>query len=124
MFSITHKGDFSKTTNFLDRALRRDYLSYLRVYGERGVSALRSATPRDSGITADSWDYKIVENASGVSIVWTNEVDAGKAPLAVMLQYGHGTRNGGYVQGRDYINPALQPIFDEIAKDAWNSLTR
>jgi hypothetical protein len=89
-----------------------------------GVQALRISTPKDSGITADSWGYKIVNSKESIAIIWFNSEDAGSVPLAVLLQYGHGTRNGGYVQGRDYINPALRPIFDSIAEDAWAEITK
>jgi hypothetical protein len=122
MITVVQKGDFSPTLRMLKYALSQKYLAKLDSFGQRGVSALSIATPKDHGETASSWSYVIKRSPSTISINWTNSVDVGTAPLAVLLQYGHGTRNGGYVQGRDYINPAMRPIFDEIVQDAWSSL--
>ncbi|HNX63451.1 MAG TPA: HK97 gp10 family phage protein [Candidatus Limiplasma sp.] len=95
----------------------------LTLYGQAGVEALSAATPKDSGETAGSWSYEIVQKPTGVAIVWSNSNMNDGANIAVLLQYGHGTRNGGYVQGVDYINPALKPIFERIANEAWKEVT-
>lgn len=122
MISIKSKGSFNKTTKFLHNILRIDYKLILAKYGKMGVKALSDATPIDSGVTAESWKYDIEETASGPSIVWSNENLNDGVNIAILLQYGHGTRNGGYVVGRDYINPAIQPIFDEMANAVWKEL--
>ena len=122
MISIKSKGSFNKTTKFLHNILRIDYKLILAKYGKKGVKALSDATPIDSGVTAESWKYDIEETASGLSIVWSNENLNDGVNIAILLQYGHGTRNGGYVVGRDYINPAIQPIFDEMANAVWKEL--
>lgn len=124
MISFKHTGDFSKTTKFLERAKRGDYLKVLDKYGKEGVKALSSATPVDSGTTANSWSYKIENGNSSAKISFLNSNVNKGVPIAIILQYGHGTRNGGYVQGRDYINPAIQPIFDRIANEAWKEVTK
>jgi hypothetical protein len=123
MIRITHRGNFSKTMRFLNKASHRSYLSILRRYGEEGVLALSNATPTDSGLTAESWSYEITETADGASITWKNSNLNQGINIALLLQYGHGTGTGGYVEGRDYINPALQPIFDKLAEDAWREVT-
>lgn len=122
MISFVHKGNFNNTEKFFDRIMHRSYKDTLASYGERGVKALAAATPKDTGKTADSWTYSIEEGKGTVSIVWSNTNVNKGLNIAVLLQYGHGTRNGGYVQGRDYINPALQPLFDEIANKAWEEV--
>ena len=124
MISFKHTGDFSKTTKFLERAKRGDYLKVLDKYGKEGVKALSSATPVDSGQTANSWYYEIERQNGSVSIVFNNSNVNKGVPIAIILQYGHGTRNGGWVEGRDYINPAIQPIFDKIADNAWREVTK
>jgi hypothetical protein len=124
MISVNHRGNFDKTNAFFKLASSRAYLRELDKFGELGVQALARATPKDSGKTASSWSYKISVSQKAISIVWINSVDAGTAPLAVLLQYGHGTRQGAYVQGRDYINPATRPVFDEIAREVWNTLMK
>ena len=124
MITFRQKGDFSKLTRFLERAKETIRLGNLDKYGREGVAALASATPIDSGKTASSWYYKI-ENKNGyASINFCNSNINKGVPIAIILQYGHGTRNGGYVQGRDYINPAVRPIFDKIADDAWREVTK
>jgi len=95
----------------------------LSKYAEEGKAALASATPTDSGETASSWDYIITIKSGRAKITWTNSNDANGIPVAVLIQYGHATRNGGYVQGRDYINPAIKPIFDKIANELWKGVT-
>ena len=124
MFKLVSKGNFDKTKNFLKTAPSKAFQSKLDNWGTKGVNALRAATPRDSGLTAASWGYEIVQTSTSTTIVWTNTNDVGGAPLAVLLQYGHGTNNGGYVEGRDFINPAMRSIFDSIASEAWRELTR
>lgn len=124
MISFRHKGDFSKLTKFLERAKEAVRLGDLDKYGREGVAALSSATPVDSGITAQSWYYKIERTNGSVTISYFNSNIQNGVPIAVILQYGHGTRNGGWVQGRDYINPAVRPIFDKIANDAWREVTK
>ena len=121
---IKHRGSFKKTTQFLHNILRFDYKTILGRYGKQGVQALMDATPLDSGKTAEAWKYDIEEDSNGVSIVWSNENVNKGVNIAIILQYGHGTGTGGYVAGRDYINPALQPIFDEMAKTVWKELIR
>lgn len=122
MISFKHRGSFKNTETFLNKLLKRDFLSNLDKYGKMGVEALAEATPRDTGKTADSWDYTIEKSKSGVKIIWTNSNVNKGVNIALIIQYGHGTRNGGYVQGRDYINPAIQPIFDKILENAWGEV--
>ena len=124
MIQIRQKGDFKKLTSFLERAKEGLDIGVLDKYGRKGVSALSSATPVDTGLTASSWFYKI-ENKNGVAkIEFHNSNIQNGVQIAVILQYGHGTRNGGYVVGRDYMNPAIQPVFDELAENAWKEVTR
>lgn len=124
MISFRHKGDFSNLTNFLERAKNGVRLGDLDKYGREGVAALASATPVDTGLTANSWYYE-VENRDGVAkITFNNSNIQNGVPIAIILQYGHGTGTGGWVQGRDYINPAIQPIFDKIANNAWREVTK
>lgn len=124
MISIRQRGGFEKTEKFLKKSFGRDYINVLEKYGQQGVSALSAATPIDSGLTATSWSYKIIQNNSTISIIWENSNIHKGVNIAIILQYGHGTRNGGYVSGRDYINPALKPIFDKMADAAWKEVTR
>lgn len=124
MISFRHKGDLSKTTRFLESAKETVKLGQLDKYGREGVNALASATPVDSGLTAKSWYYKIEHKKGSSAITFYNSNIQNGVPIAIILQYGHGTRNGGWVQGRDYINPAIQPIFDKIANEAWKEVTK
>lgn len=124
MITFRHKGDFSKLTKFLEKAKNVVRIGDLDKYGREGVAALAAATPVDSGVTASSWSYEIVHKDGSVSITFNNSNIQNGVPIAVILQYGHGTRNGGWVQGRDYINPAVQPIFDKIANNAWREVTK
>jgi hypothetical protein len=124
MITFTHKGNFNKTDKFFNRILVSDYLRIMEKYGQEGVIALTSATPVDSGETANSWDYKISRYPGGAKITWTNSHIVDGVPIAIILQYGHGTRNGGYIQGRDYINPAVRPIFDRITNEVWREVIR
>lgn len=122
--SFRQKGDFSKTTGFLIKAKKGIRLSELERYGREGVAALSSATPVDSGLTANSWYYKIERKNRSTKISFYNSNIQNGVPIAIILQYGHGTRNGGWVQGRDYINPTIQPLFDKIAESAWKEVTK
>ena len=124
MISFRQKGDFSKTTSFLKRAKDKVYLEDLDKYGRQGVAALASATPIDSGKTASSWYYKIENTKESAKITFYNSNVQNGVSIAIILQYGHGTRNGGWVEGRDYINPAVQPIFDKIVDDAWREVSK
>ena len=124
MIVVKHRGSFNRTERFLQRITKIDYKSILERYAQEGVAALAAATPVDSGLTANSWDYEIRVSRYGYSIAWTNSNIVDGVPIAVILQYGHGTRNGGWVQGRDYINPAIQPIFDKIANELWREVTK
>lgn len=124
MITFRQKGDFSKLTRFLEKAKEAVKLGDLDKYGREGVAALSSATPIDSGKTAESWYYEIKNQNGSVSINFLNSNINKGVPIAVILQYGHGTRNGGWVQGRDYINPAIRPIFDKIAESAWREVTK
>lgn len=124
MISFKQKGDFSKLTRFLERAKGAVHLGDLDRYGREGVAALSSATPVDSGLTASSWYYKIERKKESVTISFHNSNIQNGVPIAIILQYGHGTGTGGWVQGRDYINPAIQPVFDEIADSAWREVTK
>lgn len=123
MITIRQRGDFKKTEKLLKKSLGRDYRAVLDKYGQKGVMALAAATPVESGETAALWDYEIIQNGSSISIVWKNYNINKGVNIAVILQYGHATRNGGWVEGRDYINPALRPIFDELADAAWKEVT-
>ena len=124
MIGFSQKGDFSKTTKFLTKLKQNVDISTFEKYGKKGVAALASATPVDSGLTANSWYYKIEKTNDSISLLFCNSNIQNGVPIAVILQYGHGTRNGGWVQGRDYINPAIQPIFDQIVKEAWGEVTK
>lgn len=124
MITFRQKGDFSKLTRYLEKVKSVVKLSDLDKYGKEGVAALASATPVDTGLTASSWSYEIKHKNGTVSISFKNSNIQNGVPIAIILQYGHGTRNGGWVQGRDYINPAIHPIFDKIANDAWREVTK
>ena len=120
--SFTSKGDFSKTIKFLNKVKNVKINDILSKYGKIGVNALSQATPKDSGVTSRSWNYKIEVNNDNASIVWYNTNVVKGVNIAVILQYGHGTRNGGWVEGRDYINPSMKPIFDKIADQVWKEV--
>jgi len=124
--TVTVRGSFAKTEDFLQRMKSHSYLKVIERYGTTGVNALSSSTPVDSGKTAERWYYEIVERPGYFAIHWLNAnvEEPGTIPIAAIIQYGHGTRHGGYVQGRDYINPAMRPIFDQIAADMWKEVTR
>ena len=122
MITIKHKGNFDKTTAFLNKMKQRDVRSILNKYGKRGVDLLAAATPVDSGVTAKSWSYDIVVEKNRYEIHWNNSNVKDGVNIAMILQYGHGTRQGGYVQGKDYINPVTQQVFDEMANELWGEV--
>lgn len=124
MIKITQKGNFLKTERYFKRVKKAVNIKLLEKYAKRGVAALMSATPVDTGLTAKSWYYKIVDRDGIITISFNNSNIQNGVPIAIILQYGHGTRFGGWVQGRDYINPAIQPIFDALAKEAWREVTK
>ena len=124
MISFRQKGDFSKLTRYFERLKETVKLGELDKYGREGVAALESATPIDTGETAKSWYYKLTNANGSATISFYNSNIQNGCPIAIILQYGHGTKNGGWVEGRDYINPAIQPIFDEIANNAWREVTK
>lgn len=121
--SFTSSGSFANTEKFLKAMAKADISKSLDKYGRRGVDALRSATPIESGLTSELWSYKVENTSTGVSITWSNTHSVHGVNIAIILQYGHGTGTGGYVAGRDYINPAMAPIFDQIADDVWKEVT-
>lgn len=124
MIGIECKGDFSKSLSYLQRTKHAVRCSNLDKYGREGVAALASATPVDSGLTANSWSYRIEYGDNSVKLLFLNSNIQNGVPIAIILQYGHGTGTGGWVEGRDYINPAIQPIFDRIVNDAWREVTK
>lgn len=123
MISFHSKGKFKKTKIFLDNCKKPIRIDRLKELGVKGVEALRNATPFDTGETAVSWYFKIVEKAGSISIVFCNSNIVDHVPIAIILQYGHATRNGGWVEGIDYINPTIQPLFEELTKAAWKEVT-
>ena len=123
LISFKHKGDFSKTERFLNKIKGREYLNILEKYGQLGVEALSESTPGDSGKTASSWTYEIERSSSSTTISWLNTNVNQGVNIAIILQYGHGTGTGGYVVGIDYVNPAMKPVFEKIAEEAWKEVT-
>lgn len=123
MISFRQKGDFSKLTHYFKKVKDVNSRIDLDKYGREGVAALASATPVDTGLTATSWYYKIVRNKDSLSIEFCNSNLQNGVPIAIIIQYGHGTGTGGWVEGRDYINPAIQPVFDKLADSAWREVT-
>jgi len=123
MISFRHKGDFKNIERFFTGGLKLTYLQVLENFGQIGVNALASATPMESGKTRSGWTYSILHRKTYSKISWYNSHIEKGVPIAIILQYGHGTGTGGYVQGRDYINPAIQPIFDRMADDVWKEVT-
>ena len=124
MISFRHKGDFSKTSRYLAKAKKAVKIKDLDRFGKEGVAALASATPVDTGLTANSWYYQVEHTNGSAKINFYNSNIQNGVPIAIILQYGHGTKNGGWVQGKDYINPAIQPLFDKIAENAWREVTK
>lgn len=124
MIKVRHKGNFNKFERFSNRMLRRDYLNILSSYAEQGVEALKAATPTDSGETANAWNYEI-ESGDGRTTIWfTNGHESNGANVAILLLYGHATRNGGYVQGVDFVTPALEPVFRDLSYKMWLEVTK
>lgn len=123
MITFRQKGDFSKATSYLEKLREKARLGVLDKYGREGVAALSSATPKDTGLTAESWFYTIERSSDSIAIVFNNSNRNKGVMIAIILQYGHGTGTGGWVQGRDYINPAIQPVFDKIAEQVWKEVT-
>ena len=123
MISVNQKGDFSKAFKYLKQAQNVFGKMSLDEYCRQGIKALAEATPVDSGLTAESWSYNIEKDRGNITVSFHNSNIQNGVPIAIILQYGHGTRNGGWVEGRDYINPAIQPIFDKIAEKAWREVT-
>ena len=124
MIIFSQKGDFSKLDRYFERVKEAARIGVLDKYGRAGVAALSSATPIESGLAANSWYYEIERSRGSARIIFCNSDIEDGFPVAIMIQYGHGTGTGGWVEGRDYINPAIQPIFDKIANDAWREVTR
>lgn len=120
---IKHRGNFNNTERFINRVKKTDFARLLAHYGQQGVTALAGATPKLSGEAASSWGYEIEASSKGVKITWTNSKMAGNVPLVILIQYGHGTGTGGYVEGQDFINPALRPVFNRMAMDIWREIT-
>lgn len=123
MITFRQKGDLSKATSYLEKLREKVRLGVLDKYGREGVAALSSATPVDTGTTAASWFYTIERSSDSIAIVFNNSNRNKGVMIAIILQYGHGTGTGGWVQGRDYINPAIQPVFDKIAEQVWKEVT-
>lgn len=125
MIKVTKKGNFDKSRKVINNILNKKHLDVLDRIGRIGVDALSKATPVDTGKTASSWSYQIEKRKDQIAVVWTNSnIVNDWANVALLIQYGHYTRNGGWVEGRDYINPAMQPLFDALAKEAWEVLTK
>lgn len=123
LIKIKHKGNFNKTEKFFNRVLKREYLNVLDRYGQMGVDVLRSVTPSDSGRTAESWNFGIEEGNGSVTIYWSNSNENDGVNIAILLLYGHGLQNGGYVEGFDFVNPAMRPIFEKMADECWKEVT-
>lgn len=122
MINITSIGDWAKTFTFLRKASKLNLSSLLERYAKKGVEALSQSTPVDTGLAASSWSYEIEQGDTGSKISWINNDIEGGCNVAILIQYGHGVRGGGYVQGRDFINPAMQPIFDEMVIELWKEI--
>ncbi len=120
---VLQKGDFSKTYKFLTHVSKKDFRDILEKWGQAGVDALASATPKDTGETASSWGYEVRKFFNHATITWTNSNIVDGIPVVILIQYGHGLKGGGFVQGRDFINPALLPIFENIADSVWKEVT-
>ena len=120
--SVKVKGDFKNTERFFENVRKKSYFSKLERYAQEGVDALKNATPVDTGLTANSWSYEIIKTDGYVKITWNNSNRVDGVPIAIILEYGHVTRNGGYVAGRNYIGPAIRPIFDKIADNVWKEV--
>lgn len=124
MITFRQRGDFRKTESFLKRVSGDDIYSSLERYAKEGVDALSASTPSDTGKTASSWDYEIKKDRNGVSIYWTNSNVMDGIPVVILIQYGHATGTGGYVQGIDFINPTLRPVFEKIVENVWREVAK
>ena len=124
MIKLKQKGDFKKSESFFQRVVKREYVKFFHEVGKAGVEALREATPKDTGKTAESWSYRVGETKNGLTIEWINTNRNEGASIAILIQLGHGTGTGAYVKGVDYINPALKPVFDAFAKKVEWEVTR
>lgn len=124
MISFTYKGNFNNIEDFFKRTTGKKYMYIFERYANEGLAALSSATPINTGLTAMSWEYRIEKTKNSIKIIWFNSNIVDGVPIAVVIQYGHGTRNGGYVEGIDYINPALKPVFDKLTQDLWAEVTK
>ena len=124
MVRIKVHGSFRNTKRMLEKAKHCDFGRILEKYAIEGVAALALATPQDSGDTARAWSYEIEYGKGKARIHWMNENMKDGVPIAILIQYGHATRNGGWVEGRDFINPAIRPIMDDIAEKAWREVTQ
>ena len=125
MISVTTKGDFKNFNKFVKHMSRRDYLKIVEKYARLGVEALADATPMDTGETASLWDYEIYTTKRSTKIIWTNDnVTKDGTPIPILLQFGHATKDGGFVEGIDFINPALAPVFEKMVEQVWKEVTR
>ncbi len=124
MITFRQRGDFSRVTRYLVKIKDPALFSVLDRFGEMGVNALKASTPTESGETADAWSYRVEQDAKSIRLAFYNSNSNQGVPIAIILQYGHGTGTGGWVEGRDYINPALQPVFDALADQVWEEVTR
>lgn len=124
MITIKHRGNFEKTDRFLKRMARHEIMNVLDEFGKMGVEYLAERTPKETGKTANSWSYEVKRGFRKYSIIWSNSNVNDGVPIAVIIQYGHGTGNGGYVEGIDYINPAMKPVFKAIAEAVWKEVTK
>jgi len=122
IISFSQTGNFKKTDRFFHRIIEKHYMRKLRLFGEKGVNALKSATPKDTGETANAWSFEIQEENGRLGLYWKNNHFNDGVNIAIILQYGHGTKNGGWVEGIDYINPAIRPIFKQMAEEAWKEV--
>ena len=122
MIRFSHSGSFNNIEKFLNNSNKKNYRTLIDRHASDGVKALEAATPKDSGITANSWHYEIKTKPSGFSIYWTNDHVNEGVPIVILIQYGHGTRSGGFIEGKDFINPAMRPIFDKIVEDLWKEV--
>lgn len=122
MVTFEQHGDFSKLNKFLERCLEVVHFGWLDKYGRKGVEALSAATPKDTGLAASSWSYDIVREGKNVRIEWHNDDIENGRNVIILVQYGHATKNGGWVEGVDFINPALEPIFEEICDEVWKEV--
>lgn len=123
MITFKHRGSFANSERFLSKLGKKNYRPILEKYANEGLVALRANTPKDTGNTANAWDFEIITKRNGFSISWTNSNLVEGVPVVILLQYGHGTRGGSFVEGRDFINPVMRPIFDQISENIWKEVT-